>query len=38
MDMAGMTMMGQPLVVGAGNDANNYMDQRNQKNINNTPT
>jgi hypothetical protein len=29
-------MMGQP-VVGAGNGANNYMDQRNQKNINNTP-
>ena len=22
----GMTMMGQPTVVGAGNDANNYLD------------
>ena len=26
MDMGGMTMMGQPTVVGAGNDANNYLD------------
>ncbi|HEX3436024.1 MAG TPA: carboxypeptidase regulatory-like domain-containing protein [Pseudacidobacterium sp.] len=25
-----MTMMGQPTVVGAGNDANNYLDVRNQ--------
>jgi hypothetical protein len=30
MDMGGMTMMGQPTVVGAGNDANNYMDQRKE--------
>jgi hypothetical protein len=26
--MGGMTMMGQPTVVGAGNDANNYLDAR----------
>ena len=26
----GMTMMGQPTVVGAGNDANNYLDVRNE--------
>ena len=25
------TMMGQPTVVGAGNDANNYLDMRNQR-------
>jgi hypothetical protein len=31
MDMGGMTMMGQPTVVGAGNDANNYMDTRNEQ-------
>ncbi|HEV2213803.1 MAG TPA: hypothetical protein VGR64_00860, partial [Terracidiphilus sp.] len=28
--MSGMNMMGQPTVVGAGNDANNYLDQRKQ--------
>lgn len=28
--MGGMNMMGQPTVVGAGNDANNYLDQRKQ--------
>ena len=28
MDMGSMTMMGQPTVVGAGNDANNYLDLR----------
>jgi hypothetical protein len=28
--MGGMTMMGQPTVVGAGNDANNYLDVRNE--------
>jgi len=31
MDMGTMSMMGQPTVVGAGNDANNYIDQRNQR-------
>jgi Carboxypeptidase regulatory-like domain len=31
MGMDGMTMMGQPTVIGAGNDANNYMDQRNER-------
>jgi hypothetical protein len=31
MDMGGMTMMGQPTVVGAGNDANNYLDMRKQR-------
>jgi hypothetical protein len=30
MDMGGMTMMGQPTVIGAGNDANNYLDARNE--------
>src|SRR5579884_3002017 len=30
MNMGGMTMMGQPTVVGAGNDANNYLDVRNE--------
>lgn len=28
--MGGMTMMGQPTVVGAGNDSNNYLDVRNE--------
>ncbi|QHS52613.1 TonB-dependent receptor [Edaphobacter sp. 12200R-103] len=28
--MGGMTMMGQPTVIGAGNDANNYLDVRNE--------
>jgi hypothetical protein len=31
MDMGGMTMMGQPTVIGAGNDANNYMDARKER-------
>ncbi len=31
MNMGGMTMMGQPTVVGAGNDANNYLDMRKMK-------
>jgi hypothetical protein len=31
MDMGGMTMMGQPTVVGAGNDANNYLDNRKER-------
>ncbi len=26
----GMTMMGQPTVVGSGNDSNNYLDARNE--------
>lgn len=30
MGTAGMTMMGAPTVVGAGNDANNYLDVRNE--------
>jgi hypothetical protein len=30
MNMGGMTMMGQPTVVGAGNDANNYLDARKE--------
>ncbi|HET7102676.1 MAG TPA: carboxypeptidase-like regulatory domain-containing protein [Terracidiphilus sp.] len=30
MNMGGMSMMGQPTVVGAGNDANNYLDARKQ--------
>lgn len=29
--MPGMTMMGQPTVVGSGADANNYLDQRNER-------
>jgi hypothetical protein len=31
MDMGGMTMMGQPTVIGAGNDANNYLDSRKEQ-------
>jgi hypothetical protein len=30
MNMGGMTMMGQPTVIGAGNDANNYLDTRKE--------
>jgi Carboxypeptidase regulatory-like domain len=30
-NMGGTTMMGQPTVVGAGNDANNYLDSRKQR-------
>jgi hypothetical protein len=30
MNMGGSTMMGQPTVIGAGNDANNYLDTRNE--------
>jgi hypothetical protein len=29
-NMGGSTMMGQPTVIGAGNDANNYLDTRNE--------
>jgi hypothetical protein len=38
MDMGSMTMMGQPTVVGAGNDANNYLDLRKQRMTNNQGT
>lgn len=31
MSMGGMTTMGQPTVVGAGNDANNFLDLRKQR-------
>jgi len=31
MDMGSSTMMGQPTVVGAGNDANNYLDVRKER-------
>jgi len=31
MDMGGMTMMGQPTVIGAGNDANNFLDTRKEQ-------
>ena len=30
MNMGSMTMMGQPTVIGAGNDANNYLDTRKE--------
>jgi hypothetical protein len=38
MNMGGMTMMGQPTVIGAGNDANNYMDTRNERMFNDQGT
>jgi len=38
MDMGSMTMMGQPTVIGAGNDANNYMDTRNERMFNDQGT
>jgi hypothetical protein len=38
MNMGGMTMMGQPTVVGAGNDANNYLDARKQRMFNDQGT
>jgi hypothetical protein len=31
MNMGSMTMMGQPTVIGAGNDANNYLDTRKER-------
>ena len=31
MNMGSMTMMGQPTVIGAGNDANNYLDTRKEQ-------
>jgi hypothetical protein len=38
MDMGSMTMMGQPTVIGAGNDANNYLDLRNERMFNDQGT
>ncbi|HEY1984908.1 MAG TPA: carboxypeptidase regulatory-like domain-containing protein [Terracidiphilus sp.] len=38
MDMGSMTMMGQPTVVGAGNDANNYLDMRKERMTNDQGT
>lgn len=38
MGMGGMTMMGQPTVVGAGNDANNYLDARKERMFDNQGT
>ena len=38
MNMGGMTMMGQPTVVGAGNDANNYLDSRKERMTNDQGT
>ena len=35
---AGMTMMGQPTVLGAGNDSNNYLDVLNEIHYNNQGT
>ena len=37
-DMGGMTMDGQPTVIGAGKDANNYIDQRNERHSTNQGT
>jgi hypothetical protein len=38
MDMGSMIMDGVPSVVGAGNDSNNYLDQRNGRNVNDQGT
>ena len=38
MNMGIMTMMGQPTVVGAGNDANNYLDSRKERMTNDQGT
>lgn len=38
MNMGGSTMMGQPTVVGSGNDSNNYMDSRNERMMNDQGT
>ncbi|KAA6456463.1 hypothetical protein DYQ86_25350 [Acidobacteria bacterium AB60] len=38
MGMGNMTMMGQPTVIGAGNDANNYMDERKEHMFNDQGT
>jgi hypothetical protein len=33
MNMSSMTMMGVPLVIGAGMDSNNYLDTRNERHV-----
>ncbi len=38
MNMGSMTMMGQPTVVGAGNDANNFLDTRKERMTNDQGT
>lgn len=38
MDMGAMFMDGVPSVIGAGNDSNNYLDQRNERNVNDQGT
>jgi len=38
MDMGGMTMMGQPTVIGAGNDANNYLQTLKERMTNDQGT
>lgn len=38
MDMGAMFMDGTPTVVGAGNDSNNYLDQRNERSVNDQGT
>jgi hypothetical protein len=38
MNMGSSTMMGQPTVIGAGNDANNYLDMRKQRMTNDQGT
>jgi hypothetical protein len=38
MNMGSMTMMGQPTVIGAGNDANNYLDERKERMTDNQGT
>jgi len=38
MDMGSSTMMGQPTVIGAGNDANNYLDSRKERMTNDQGT
>ncbi len=38
MDMGSSTMMGQPTVIGAGNDANNYLDARKERMTNDQGT
>jgi hypothetical protein len=38
MNMGNMTMMGQPTVIGAGNDANNYLDARKERMFNDQGT
>ena len=38
MDMGAMIMDGVPSVIGAGNDSNNYLDQRNEQHVNDQGT